>query len=319
MLHSWSICPIKPSQIQIGTEACQHSSCATSIVYPQSHQVQHPKQTVPAGYIFPTLMAAAAQAPCFGKYQEPIAILCKALQGLRCSTSLLAYILSECWYRMKLAAKSCICSHGDCSLLVYKVGPGRAASPHRVPSAASAAPRTMLPDLRGMLRAICRGRATPAMHEGPPSSAPVPAAATAPGPGPPHAGMVASRAFPTHDRLLGKALMPAMHSVLLGPMHAHAMHRAVHVASTLCRGRWRLLLAMLALGRVGVRPGTPDLALAALLPGGLRVGRAIASGHGAFSVPLILLPPATSIVGRALPASALAAPTPSAPRRLATS
>ena len=217
-------------------------------------------------------------------------------------------------------AQSCICSHGHCGLLMYNGGAWRAASPHRVPPAGPAAPWTMLSDFRGMLRAICRGRTHPAMHEGPPSSAPVPATATAPGPSPTIDGMVASRPLPTHDGLLGgEALMPAMRSVLLGPMHAHAMHRAIHVASTLCRGSWRLLLAMLALGRVGVRPGTPDLALAALLPGGLRVGWPIASGHGAFSVPLILLPPATSIEGRALPASALAAPTPSAPRRLATS
>ena len=101
------------------------------------------------------------------------------------------------------------------------------------------------------------------MHEGPPSSTPVPATATAPGPGPTHAGIGATRALPTHGWLLGEALMPAMGDVLLGPMHAHAVHRAIHVASTLCRGKWRLLLGMLALGRVGVRPGTPDLALAA--------------------------------------------------------
>ena len=215
--------------------------------------------------------------------------------------------------------ESCICSHRDCGLLVYNGRSWRAASPHRVPPAAPAAPRTMLPDFRGMLSAICRGRATPAMHEGPPSSAPVPATATAPGPSPTIDGMVASRGLPTNNRLLGEALMPAVHSVLLGPMHAHAVHRAVHVASTLCRGRWRLRLAMLALGRVGVRPGAPNLALAALLPGGLQIDRPVTSGHGAFSVLLTLLPPATSIVGRALPASARATPTTSAPLRLATS
>ena len=216
-------------------------------------------------------------------------------------------------------AQSCICSHGHCGLLMYNGGAWRAASPHRVPPTAPTAPRTMLPDFRGVLRAICRGRVTPAMHEGPPSSAPVPATATAPGPGPTHAGMVASRALLTSGCLLGEALMPAMHSVLLGPMHSHAVHRAIHVASTLCKGRQRLLLAMLALSRVGVRPGAPDLALAALLPRGLRIGWPVAGRHGAFSVLLIWLPPATSIGGRALPASARAAPTASAPRRLATS
>ena len=266
-------------------------------------------------------MAAGAQiqGPISSKYQEPLAILCEAVKNLQRSACLLACSLSDCWYTMKTVSNSCICSHGDCSLLVYNVGSCRAASPHRESPAAPAAPWTMVPDVRGMLRAICRGRATPAMHEWPSSPAPVPATPTTPGPSPTHAGVLASWALPTHKRPLGEALMPAMHSVLLGPMHAHAKHRSVHAAGALCRGRRSLLLAILALGRVGVRPGMPDLALATLLPGGLRIGWLVASRHEALSVLLILLPPAASIGGRALPASARAAPTASASLRLTTS
>ena len=213
--------------------------------------------------------------------------------------------------------ESCVCSHGDCGLLVYNGCSWGTASPHRVPPAAPAAPLTMLPAFKGMLSAICRGRAPKAMREGSPSSAPVPAASTAPGPGPTHTGTIASQALPTHARLLRKALTPAMHSMLLGPMHARDVRMAIHVASTLCTGRGRLLLAMLALGRVGVRPGTPDLALTTVLPGGLLIGCPVTSRHEAFSKLFIWLPPATSAGGDALPASARTTPTTSAPLRLA--
>ena len=75
---------------------------------------------------------------------------------------------------------------------------------------------------------------------------------------------------------------------------------------------------MLALGMVGMLPGTPDLVLANLLPGGLRIGWPVASRYEVFPELLIWLPPATSLRGEAMPASTWATAPTSAPLRLAT-